>query len=312
MQHPLVHSHTFPLSHKILCTMPPVSICYTLFFIIASTELSAAHSCSRQPVLSIDPDPDASHKSDFCIRAATVRSAFAMQVFANGSCQLIYACSILNTTLQPALYMRLRPASSVLLLRTVADTQPHAYDLLTKGTPNTTNVLVDRLLGQSLPYMSSLVAMDPSPFSHVHVQLFDNATLTPAVNITFRAEDTQAIKEGKWFLQDRLEAAFPWDVDVMKSEKFEIFSMKGWSRRRFFLLTTRGGCTEFSGYMFLYKLTEKVQCNYDKGRFVNGNYYLYIHNGPKLFSSPDSKELFEFRIVGQTISASTLVYVRIE
>lgn len=275
-----------------------------------SASLPATYS---RPSLLINPTAADSARPDFCIREASLRAAQSLRVFENGSCILMdphsdAADSLAMIAASPPIYMYMRqpPASSMLLLRTRAGTKPNAYDFITTGAVNHTQVDATSLNGTSEPYMSPLMDHQPAPFTQVHLQLFNNTSDTPVVDLVFRVEGSDVLRKGDWFSKDRLKSASPWDINVIKITTFKTFSLIGKGRRKFAILihTT----CDSMGYMYLFTISPA--CNFDM-KFVNKEYYTYAPNVPVRFADGGAKEAFEFRITGD-VSPTSLVYIREE
>lgn len=280
-----------------------------LLFLAGCLSLISAQTCSRQYSFLIHPAPSEANRRDYCIQQATLTAASFLRALSNGSCLLFNACAAKTTSEYP-LYRRLLPGSPMLLMRTKPDTHPHAYDLFRKGQVST------NLYRESEPYLSPLVAMNPNPFSHLHVQLFDNISIVPGVDLTFRIKRNDSVREGAWFSKERLVAAYPWNITVMKKLDYKHFTMNGIYQRKF-LVANYGGhrkdaCWGSKVYMYLYidHGVRDITCPLDN-TFIKFNYYVYFPDAPEEFTYNSKRiEAFEFRILGDIEVSRDSLYIR--
>lgn len=58
--------------------------------------------------------------------------------------------------------------------------------------------------------------------------------------------------EGAWFTQTRLVAFHPWAISVLKNESFHYFSMAGYEKARFLMVTSEmESCDLIHGYIMI-------------------------------------------------------------
>lgn len=283
--------------------MGPLSL---LLLVAACVSLTAGDSCTRQ----VDPPPAKTNRPDFCVRQASIAAAASFRVFSNGSCLLLGVCPPVAVAAVP-LYMRLRPSARLILLRTRPDTQPHAIDLLITGTPDAKQQNAADLRGRTAPYLSPLVTLQPPVFSHLLVQLFDNASSPAAVDLGFRVESSDSLRRALWFAKSRLEAAFPWNVTAMRKENYQLFTANN-NRRKFLIHKNHNECSVVRVNMYLFKQSNRDSCDFDS-KFTHREYYVFVPNGPdNVADEAKRREAVEFRIIGVVGSSPNPVYVRVK
>ena len=269
---------------------------------------AAPHTCSQTSLVNADPG-----NKNRCVRQATLGAAAALHVFSNGSCLLHDVCSRQEATNQAAahglpMYRRLRPGSAVLLLRTRTPANPH--HLLTNGTANATQPRDEELLGRSEPYMSPLVTMQPTPFSSLTVQFFGNSS-APVVNLTFRVESGEAIREGDWFAKDRLESSQPWEKAQISGNSCQ-FRLEADGDKKFSIACSTVGPGGSNGDPIMQTLMHVIVNTIGTDLPPHlVSHYKFAETFPTSTTVLIRKDASEFRILGR-LQDSHRVYVRVQ
>lgn len=250
--------------------------------------LSAASGCSLIKASSVTPSPE----SKRCFAEAHRFRATTVVVKGNGDCLLCrneeYKCSDCVT------YEREMNARSItkLLMRTRAESNANPYDLFTSNSTNPKALDPADLAGSTTSYKSPLFN-DVSGMGHVIVELL-LANGTVAVKLKFAFTGSSLRSEGNWFRPQHLRSAFPWSVEQMKADSYNIFKITGQGNiRKFMINRSFAGCGGDRGYLMISK--NKV-CKWEK-RSPHAVAYLWTSH-PETQMWNDALEAIEFRISG--------------
>lgn len=209
-------------------------------------QLEASRKCS----IVATPTSRASDPN-FCIREATVRRALSLEVFGNGTCRMIVNC-VGPSNPCCSVFVRVVQPHQDLLLRTRVERNTNPYHLFKNLIINGSVIDAHTRLNTSDPFMSPLILLKPSPFSHVRVQMLTGRVASPLelrAELRFRIEEHELIPNGTWFSKSRLVASTPWNVAKMRSQSYRYFSIEGRKTRRFYLSENNDGCRLTAGYM---------------------------------------------------------------
>lgn len=195
---------------------------------------------------------DASNES-FCIKQATLMNADIVVVNSNGTCLMLASSSQSHRCC--SFFRRVRGREQI-LLRTRVERHTNPYTFLVEGSANSTLFNYNKVLIASDPFKSPLFNVRPTPFSHLTVQLLEGKvgleTVQVKAELKFWLHHKDWISGGKWFAKERLEAASPWDISVMRKVSYRFFSLQGMQNtRRFYLSENNEGCDKTRGFMFV-------------------------------------------------------------
>lgn len=257
--------------------------------------------------------PKERSSKSFCVREASLRQASIFRILKNGSCHFYTTVTTaLSATSPLPIYKRLSPAFSVLLMRTGVKGDDDPAELLFKGPTNQCQETVSpshevRSFKSPLfeVWGESLAAL-----SRINVQLFTAEEVPPIVDLEFRVEKTDILREGKWFSKQRLLSSKPWKKEHLTSTNFHLFSINGDKYKKFAILTKNSVCTESEGYMFLVQNWRVCQ-KYEK---TNDSwiYFTVKEDRSAKFAKRNIKKANELRILGFVErNSDDIYYVRI-
>lgn len=181
----------------------------SLFFRIAWT--SQGRTLSKRLV-----ENHSNGNPDFCITQATRLRPASMLELSNGSCLMFDIHSLSENTIP--LYSRVQLAKKLPLLRIFSPVNRLPMDVLNSGEEDAVqfNAFGDTSFYRS-KYLSSLVSLQPNPFSSVDLVFLINAQ-NVKVNLTFETTNERRIQEAHWFDNQYLQASTPWDLQELKDE----------------------------------------------------------------------------------------------
>lgn len=229
-----------------------------------------------------------------CLRRAAERQAASVIVNANGIC-------VFCGTKKPrgescSTYKREeKQHASFLLMRTTAESNVSVIDLFLSNSTNKSVMEPQDLKGTTTPFKSPL--FDSGGLMSVIVEfLLSNGSTAVRLKFSFHGEDLKT--EQNWFRPKFLLEAFPWNVNRMKSDRYNIFRIdKGNGARYFFINKEYGSCPGDQGYIVI---TNGTGCSWDKKRSHSYGYLWTpladTHNNTWNYRS---QEASEFRMFGE-------------
>lgn len=276
-----------------------------------------ASTCTRIPKLTLMP----STKYGFppCLRESYFFDASAYRVFnTSGLCELHYPCSAGNFALDPdkacTAYRELKVGEEILLLRTVTSGNNDPYLDLLSGPLNPVQLEAKNLTSQTAMYKSPAFAWPSDFWEDVRFQLLAGDFTTVHVNLLFRHEAGEDIQKGLWFAKDRLKAAYPWSVSVMRAATFVTFSAVGFTLnlsptpyRRFNIEKFRDVCETVTGYLKV-TIAPNSACTHDNYAQVGYSSTVSDTGGANAWHK-GFKKSEELRISG-VISSTDRIFVK--
>lgn len=182
-----------------------------------------------------------------------------------------------------------------LLFRTRAESKVHPYKIFLNGPTNETQMRVEDLVGTLKWYKNPdfySVGQNGLKIVTLEMLLVDGSS---AIRLEFDFTGGNFHEDGTWFLRRNLRSSYPWDIDKMKTDNFNFFSLPGKDQRFFFINIRYGGCYSDRGYL---AITTGTACIWEKS---NRHHPSYIWNSnPKLKSwHLGRNDAVELRITGQ-------------
>lgn len=232
-----------------------------------------------------------------CLRRAAERHATSVIVKANdGICVF---CGTKKPRGESCLtYKREeKQHASFLLMRTTAESNVSVIDLFLSNSTNKSVMEPQDLKGTTAPFKSPLF-YSGGLMSVIVEFLLSNGSTAVRLKFSFRGKDLRT--EQNWFRPKFLLEAFPWNVNRMKSDRYNRFKIDVGNRIRYFYINKMyERCFKDQGYMVI---TNGTGCRWDKKRSHSYGYLWTpladTHNNTWRYTSQEANE---FRIFGEYV-----------
>lgn len=179
---------------------------------------------------------------------------------------------------------------SSILLRTRAENIVSPYHMLLSSDKNETIELAN----DRAPYKSSLVDdLKALSAKRIHLEML-HANGSIAVQLVFSFSGDSLLQETDWFNSKSLVSAFPWNINDMKVETYNYFSLhQAVSRRDFFINVRYDEMCEDFGYLVV---SQNDKCKWES-RGTYRTRFLWNPN-PSVQWIHGALEAAEFRLTG--------------